>query len=245
MGVFAWEVRNVASGDVDVSVMLTWENAISPNRRPAKGDFSKVGKLTDRRIVLELGHERTDDGYPVSFGLAVEGDENTTVSRKESFNTDSKGEEVWRDFRSEGQLPSQAGNPPEGNHRMGAALCAKTEIPPGETAELVFALSWDIPIMQFGLGRRWYRRYTRFFDASGENAIPIAELALDKWRDWERRIVEWQRPIIDSDRPAWLKCALFNELYHLVDGGTAWETGEVGSGIRKEGGWPFRLSGVF
>ena len=235
VGVFAWELENVSSGEVDVSVMLTWENAISPARRPSRGDFSKLDTVTSKRIALELVHDRTIGDYPVSFGLAVEGDGKASLSLLESFNTEGDGVEVWRDFQREGQLTSSAGQPQEGVHRRGAALCGRVGIPAGDRRWVTFAVSWDIPIMEFGSGRRWYRRYTRFFDASGENAARIAKLALDSWREWEQGIVDWQRPILESDRPAWLKAALFNELYYLVDGGTAWETGEVESGLRQEG----------
>ena len=36
------------------------------------------------------------------------------------------------------------------------------------------SLSWDLPVVQFGGGRKWIRHYTEFFDASGTNAWKIA-----------------------------------------------------------------------
>ncbi len=235
VGIFSWNIRNVTNDDIDIAVMLTWENAISPTSTFTKEDIHRVGKSRNGHLALELANEHTRDGYPVSFGLAVQGDRNSELSCADSFNTEGNGSEVWDDFQREGELSSKPKTSIDTPRRTGAALCSKTEIPPGETAELVFSISWDIPIMEFGLGRRWYRRYTRFFDTSGNNAIPIAELALKKWRDWEQMIIDWQKPIIESDKPDWLKSALFNELYYLVDGGTSWENGEVEKGPRKDG----------
>jgi non-lysosomal glucosylceramidase len=235
IAVFTWQIQNVGKKDADVSLMFTWENAISPTQPSGKGDSCRVGKKSDKRIVLGLHQATGNDPSPVSFGLAVQGDKNTSVSYRESFNTDSDGSDVWEDFRTAGQLASQSTGASETANRTGTALCARTSIPARETRELTFTLSWDIPVMQFGSGRKWYRRYTRFFDASEENAEAIANLALDNWRDWERKIIDWQRPIIESNKPDWLKSALFNELYYLVDGGTAWENGEAGGSPAKEG----------
>ena len=235
VGVFTWQIQNVGKKDATVSLMVTWENAISPTDPPAKGAFSRVAKKSGKRIVLELRQASGNKDAPASFGLAVEGDKRTALSHKDSFNTEGTGSEVWQEFQTAGQFTSQSATPSEAVQRTGVALCAQASIPARQTAEVSFALSWDIPIMQFGSGRKWYRRYTRFFNADGENAVPIVELALDNWRDWERKIIAWQQPIIESTKPDWLKSALFNELYYLIDGGTAWENGEVGASPAREG----------
>jgi non-lysosomal glucosylceramidase len=234
VGVFAWQIQNVSKKDAAVSLMLTWENAISPSQPAAESDACRAAK-TGKRVVLELRQRHGDEISPASFGLAVQGDKRTAPSHKESFNTEGTGHDVWQEFQSSGQLSTPSSGATEGLHRSGAALCAQATIPARETAEVTFALSWDIPIMAFGSGRKWYRRYTRFFDTSGDNAASIAELALDHWREWERKITGWQQPVIDSAKPDWLKSALFNELYYLVDGQTAWENGEVGNAPAKEG----------
>ena len=49
---------------------------------------------------------------------------------------------------------------------------------------------------------------------------------------WRQQIIDWQEPILsDPQRPTWYKTALFNELYFLVDGQTAWEHGRVGEPV--------------
>ncbi len=238
VGVFAWRLKNTQDQPLRASLMFTWENAVSPSRSPMLKDYVRVDDTTANRVLVELGHERTDDVYPISFGIGVTGDPDCHITHNTRFRPDGDGSDVWRDFSKSGQLrepdtPIERRTEP---HRTGAALCAAVTIPAHETREIVFSLSWDIPIMRFGSGREWYRRYTRFFDTSGDNATKIAALALDRWRDWERSVIDWQRPILESDnRPDWLKSALFNELYYLLDGGTAWETGDVDAGLSREG----------
>ena len=84
-------------------------------------------------------------------------------------------------------------------------------------------------MVEFGAGRRWWKRYTRTWGRTGERAWDLAAHALAEAGAWRAAIEAWQAPILaDPDRPDWYRAALFNELYFLVDGGTFWEAGEVG-----------------
>ena len=87
-------------------------------------------------------------------------------------------------------------------------------------------------MVEFGAGRRWWKRYTRDWGRSGLRAWDLAMHAIDEMPEWRRLIESWQAPVLaDPERPAWYKMALFNELYFLVDGGTFWENGEVGDPV--------------
>jgi beta-glucosidase 2, glycosyl-hydrolase family 116 N-term len=44
---------------------------------------------------------------------------------------------------------------------IGAAVCQKVTLQPGETRELVFSLAWDAPIARFGGGAALPKRYTK------------------------------------------------------------------------------------
>ena len=223
VGVFNWKARNVSNRSTRVSVMLTWENAVSPLREPRPRD-SMRGQVSDERILVELEHERNDAEVPVSFGLGVEAEEGQ-LSIFEQFNTGGDGSEIWLPFSQKAGLDAPFTKAPKRIVRSGTALCATLDLLPSEEKEATFAIAWDIPLMQFGQGRRWYRRYTKFFGRSGNNSLKIASAALSEWRLWRQQIEEWQRPVLESDWPSWLKSALFNELYYVVDGGTAWEAG--------------------
>jgi non-lysosomal glucosylceramidase len=107
-------------------------------------------------------------------------------------------------------------------------VAATTILAPGERRSIRFALAWDLPVVEFGGGRRWWKRYTRDWGRTGERAWDIAWHALESTATWRTAIEAWQAPILDDpERPDWYKAALFNELYFLVDGGTFWEAGEV------------------
>jgi non-lysosomal glucosylceramidase len=103
---------------------------------------------------------------------------------------------------------------------------------PGETRHASFVLAWDLPVVEFGSGTCWFKRYTRFFGRDGGNAWAIGAEALANRAAWSSAVDAWQAPILaDPARPDWYKGALFNELYYLVDGGTVWTDGA-----------PFRLA---
>jgi len=235
VGVFSWSLKNVIDDQLDVSLMFTWENAVSPTQPKIEGNHSLVNSPNLNRLLLELQQERSEAASPVSFGMGVEGTDETELTSCSRFDTESKGRELWRSFKREGILIESVPKPTKLPHKEGGALCAKVKLEPDECAEIVFALSWDIPIIQFGEGRRWYKYYTRFFGTNGRYAIPLVSESLDNWRTWTRMIEEWQRPILESDRPAWLKSGLFNELYFLVDSSSSWIIGEVDEKIDVKG----------
>ncbi|MFW9912288.1 MAG: non-lysosomal glucosylceramidase [Candidatus Thorarchaeota archaeon] len=235
VGVFSWRIANVADKSLDVSLMFTWENAVSPTQPSIDCTHSLIESSNPNRLFLNLRQERIEAASPVSFGMGVEGSKDTELTSLTRFNTESRGRQPWRSFKSNGVLVEGEPKPTKKPHKEGGALCAKAHLEPEESTEIVFALSWDIPIIQFGEGRRWYKYYTRFYGTSGEYAVPLVKEALDNWRAWEDGIVQWQRPIVDSDRPMWLKTGLLNELYFLVDSSSAWVVGEVDDKVGVRG----------
>uniref|UniRef100_A0AAX7VFK9 Non-lysosomal glucosylceramidase n=1 Tax=Astatotilapia calliptera TaxID=8154 RepID=A0AAX7VFK9_ASTCA len=86
-----------------------------------------------------------------------------------------------------------------------------------------------------------HARYTRYFGTTGDASPSLSHYALTHYKQWEKSIEEWQRPILqDSSLPSWYKSALFNELYFVADGGTVWteimEDVDISGGIRSEDG---------
>jgi non-lysosomal glucosylceramidase len=41
---------------------------------------------------------------------------------------------------------------------------------PSEKKVIPMVISWDFPVVEFGQGRKWYRRYTDSYGTTGENA---------------------------------------------------------------------------
>eukprot|EP00064_Thunnus_orientalis_P017605 superscaffoldBa00003790_g17689 len=84
-------------------------------------------------------------------------------------------------------------------------------------------------------------RYTRYYGTNGDASPSLSHYALTRYKQWEKSIEEWQRPILqDSSLPSWYKSAIFNELYFVADGGTVWtelpEDADVSGGMRSENG---------
>ncbi len=134
------------------------------------------------------------------------------------------GAELWTDFSDDGML-SNTEDRTEGN--VGAALAVRFDLAPGEEIEFPIVITWDIPMFNFAEGSNfWFKYYTNYWGTSADRSFDMAKEALRHYRDWEAALEQWQRPIIeDSFRPDYYKCDLFNQLYRLGQGATAWEAG--------------------
>jgi non-lysosomal glucosylceramidase len=231
VGVFEWWIENPGPDPVTVAVMATFAD---PPGGP--GDGAPAGRAHSvRHDGLIEGVEFGDPGPPAPtaargrLALAALGDD-WEITSAPVFDPVADID-LWSDFASDGRLtratPARAETPTAGP--AGAAIAATRSLAPGERAAVRFALAWDLPMVEFGGGRRWWKRYTRDWGRSGDRAWDMALLALREAPAWRAAIETWQRPILDDPkRPSWYRAALLNELYFLVDGGTFWEAGEVG-----------------
>jgi non-lysosomal glucosylceramidase len=231
VGVFEWWIENPGPDPVTVAVMATFAD---PPGGP--GDGAPAGRAHSvRHDGLIEGVEFGDPGPPAptaargTLALAALGDDWALTSAP-VFDP-LADIDLWSDFATDGRLtratPARAETPTAGP--AGAAIAATRSLAPGERAAVRFALAWDLPMVEFGGGRRWWKRYTRDWGRSGDRAWDMALLALREAPAWRAAIETWQRPILDDPkRPSWYRAALLNELYFLVDGGTFWEAGEVG-----------------
>lgn len=227
VAVFEYAVHNPQSDPVTVSLMFTWSNLVPWG--------AGTRRLSDARATVEThtlaGGARgvtLGEGEQGQFCLAALEGHGVEVTCRERFQAAGDGADLWRDFESDGRLePGAAATSSGQSGAEGVGLCARVTVQPGETRVVPVALSWDFPTMAFGVGASWYRRYTAFFGRSGGNAWPIAREALNNYRSWDSAIAAWQQPVLDDENlPGWYKTALFNELYYVVDAGTAWEAGE-------------------
>ncbi len=157
------------------------------------------------------------------FAIAALTGPGVEISYITDFDPQSSGAEVWQPFSSTGRLPNHSPDIASAGEQMAGAIAVRFTLAPKEKKLIPMSLSWDLPVVQFGGGRKWIRHYTRFFDASGMNAWKIARAALENDQRWSDQIDAWQKPYIDDDsKPAWYRGELFNELYIVADGGTLW-----------------------
>ncbi len=250
VGVFVWHARNTTQKPVKVSILFSWANMVGwfaefnggLNRALGSGNFNtaredSVASGPMKGIVfgrVRNGPAETDsDGQ---FAIAAIAPEDGSISTTTTFDASGDGAGVWKAFAQDGTLDEPEHNwLSSGGNPVAGALAVKFTIKAGETLDIPMALAWDFPIVQFGSGHRWYRRYTEYFGNRGDAAWKIARTALENYKSWSKAIDEWQAPFISDDiKPAWYRGMLFNELYYLVDGGTFWDNGEVGKPASAE-----------
>jgi non-lysosomal glucosylceramidase len=245
VGVIEWWVENPTDEPLTVGLLATFADPpAGPDDGPAPGrphDVVREGDL----VGVRFGDAPPDGPTALrgSLALAALAADGWELSARAAFDP-LVDTELWSDFATDGRLapasPARADAPTAGP--AGAAICATTTLAPGETRAIRFSLTWDLPMVEFGAGRRWWKRYTRDWGRGGTRAWDLAVHALRQAPAWRRAIEAWQAPVLeDPGRPDWYKAALFNELYFLVDGGTFWEAGEVG-GPTPDPGDPGRFA---
>ncbi len=231
VGAFEWWFENPGPEPLTVGLMLTWQDPAADPRLPAPAGawHQATGSSSASGAVLHAP-AGAPPGLRGTFAIAAAHLPGVEVSVRSRFDALSDTE-LWADFAADGMLDSQDDRRAAANgEAIGAAVAATIELAPGESRSIRMALAWDLPVVEFGAGRQWWKRYTRSWGKTGERAFSLAEHALDQMPVWREAIEAWQRPILESsERPGWYKGALFNELYFLVDGGTFWEAGEVGA----------------
>jgi non-lysosomal glucosylceramidase len=230
VGVFEWWVENPTAEPLTVGILATWADPPGGPEEDVPGRRHEAVRASDSAgVVFEDPGDAASTALRGTLALAVAA-EGWDVSIRTRFDPVADTE-LWADFVADGRLeqasPVRAEPPTAGP--AGAALAVTTTLAPGERRSVRFALAWDLPMVEFGAGRRWWKRYTRDWGRSGDRAWDMARHALAETPAWRAAIEAWQRPILDDPvRPDWYRAALFNELYFLVDGGTFWEAGEVG-----------------
>ncbi|MEH2301716.1 MAG: GH116 family glycosyl hydrolase [Nostoc sp.] len=250
VAIFLWNAHNPTDAPITLSIMLTWQNMVgwftnalkSPQVRvrddgspvyeyqprwgESQGNYNQIVENTQHFGCL-LGRVGSDEPLKEGDGtwcIATLKHPQVEVFHHTHWNPEGTGDQVWQSFAKDGSLPNNIDtNPVAEGEQLGAAIALRFTLQPGETLEIPFVLAWDLPITEFAAGVNYYRRYTDFFDKSGNNAWAIASTALQEYQTWRSQIQIWQKPILDrEDLPNWFKMALFNELYDLTSGGTLW-----------------------
>ena len=237
VGVFEWWVENPGPDPLTVGLLFTWADPPAGPDDGAAPGRSHVVRETDDSLGVTFGDPGSTAPTALrgTMAIAARAGEGWALSARAEFDpVHDTG--LWADFAADGRLdaavPAGAETqtvPDATTDAAGAAIAATTVLEPGERRRMRFAIAWDLPMVEFGAGRRWWKRYTREWGRTGARAWDLARHALDDAPAWRAAIETWQAPYLDDvQRPDWYTAALFNELYFLVDGGTFWEAGEVG-----------------
>jgi non-lysosomal glucosylceramidase len=238
IAVYRWHAENLTDKPVTVSYMLSWANMVGWFRTFSQdlngtldaGDRNRytTEKLSSgemKGIVFDRNRSgAVQDDWDGQFAIATVEDPGVEVSYYTTFMPDdSDGSDVWKSFAAEGRLSNNNTAWISSGEHLAGAIAVRFTLKPGEKRVIPMVIAWDLPIVQFGSGRKWYRHYTDFYGTQGTNAWKIAKDGLKNASQWSDAIDAWQAPYVnDQSKPAWFRGMLFNELYIIADGGSFW-----------------------
>jgi non-lysosomal glucosylceramidase len=238
VAVYRWHAENPTKRAVTVSVLLSWTNMAGYFRTftrdfkgaPSQGNHNRFASEaagqagTMKGILFERNRANgAQNEWDGQFAIAAIDSPGVEVTYQTTFLSDGDGKAVWEPFSKDGRLANSGTSWISATEQVGGAIAVRFTLQPGEKRIIPMVIAWDFPIVQFGQGRKWDRRYTDFYGTSGTNAWAIARDGLLNAEAWSKAIDAWQAPYInDESKPLWYRGMLFNELYVLTDGGTFW-----------------------
>ena len=225
VAVYNWTAENPSSKPVTVSILFSWTNMVGwfrDNLKTFDGalndqNFNSVvseqttqGKISG--IVFDrLRHGAVQDEWDGQFAIATLPGDGAEVTYLATYPAGGDGSDVWNSFSKDGRLPNSAQQVASSGDPLAGAFAVRFTLGPHEKRTVPMSLSWDLPIVQYGGGRKWLRHYTGFFGAEGTHAFEMARTALEHNQEWSQAIDAWQKPIVtDEHKPSWYRGELFN-----------------------------------
>jgi non-lysosomal glucosylceramidase len=234
VAVYRWHAENPTNRAVTISVLLSWTNMVGWFRnfsRDLSGglDAGNRNRLVNQQGMKGILFDRNRSGpvqdeWDGQFAIAALESTGVEVTYQTTYlPEDTERSDIWKPFASDGRLANSDQNWVSSGEKIAGAIAVRFTLQPGEKRVVPMVIAWDLPIVQFGSGRKWYRHYTDFYGTSGANALQIARDGLSNAAKWSDAIDAWQAPYInDESKPLWYRGALFNELYTVADGGSFW-----------------------
>jgi non-lysosomal glucosylceramidase len=249
VAVYRWHAENPTQHRVTVSILLSWENMLGlfrtfgrdlkggindgnhnafrsePFARPLKNSKETAASQgTMKGIIFDRNHlGPVQDEWDGQFVIAALESPGVEVSYQTTFAPDRDGKEIWASFSKDGKLADSNDSWTSSGEPLAGAIAVRFTLEPGEKRLIPMVIAWDLPVTEFGSGRKWHRRYTDFYGANGAAAWAIARDGLANASAWSEAIDAWQAPYInDESKPLWYRGMLFNELYPLADLGSFW-----------------------
>jgi non-lysosomal glucosylceramidase len=237
VAVYRWHAENPTDKPVTVSVLLSWTNMLgwfrdfSPNMHGAldignrnhfeQKDGGASGQM--KGIVFDRIHPNgVKDDWDGQMTIATLESPGVEVTYQTTFVPETS-DEIWKPFAADGRLSNSNQSWVSSGEQLSGAIAVRFTLKPGEKRVIPMVIAWDLPIVTFGSGRKWYRHYTNFYGTSGMNSWEIARDGLLNASQWSDQIDAWQAPYInDESKPLWYRGMLFNEMYILADGGSFW-----------------------
>ena len=175
------------------------------------------------------------------FAIAALDSPGVEVTYQTTFLADGDGKPVWTPFAKDGRLANSGTAWVSASEKLAGAIAVRFTLKPGEKKIVPMVIAWDFPIVEFGQGRRWDRKYTDFYGTDGKNAWKIARDGLLKSTEWSEALDKWQAPYAnDESMPAVVSRNAFQRAVH-ADGwrnilGTAGGIGSKIAGVVRAAG---------
>lgn len=238
VAVYRWHAENPSDKPVTVSVLFSWTNMIGWTRGSARDFGERLSEGNRNRFVSDTksgpalkgivfdrhraGSSVTDE-WDGQMAIATVESPGVEVTYQTTYRPDEDGGAVWTPFAKDGRLANSDQQWISSDETLAGAIAVRFTLKPREKRVIPMVIAWDLPIVEFGSGRKWYRHYTDFYGTTGTNAWKIASDGLLNAAKWSDEIDAWQAPLAgDESKPLWYRGELFNELYILADGGSLW-----------------------
>ncbi|CAF4727784.1 unnamed protein product [Rotaria sp. Silwood1] len=223
---FLWYIENLNDEPVEVSLMFTWQAGSASHEFSCRDVSHESVDVTDDEISASgISIKQTLRGMKLEYCIMGKKQSDNTITTRTNFNicSTTDGRDVWLDLTDDGRLTEPQNTRSTAVHTA-SCVCITTTVEPNSIKTSEFVLAWHMPVINFGLGQRQYRRwYTKFFDIETLTGSTLCVYTMKNRTQWEEDIAKWQQPILDDQSlPEWYKSALFNESYFIADGGTIW-----------------------
>jgi non-lysosomal glucosylceramidase len=237
VAVYRWHAENTTDKPVTVSILLSWTNMLGwfrdfgPNMKGSldHGNFNTfVGERRSGSSAKGIVFDRVrpqpgvEDDFDGQWAIAALEQPGLEITTQTTFVLQTAGE-LWAAFAKDGRLSNNNRSWVSSGENLAAAIAVRFTLKPGEKRVVPMTIAWDMPVVEFGGGRKWYRHYTDVYGTTGKNAFKIAKDGLLNAEKWSDEIDAWQAKYVnDESKPLWFRGELFNELYILADGGSFW-----------------------
>ena len=236
VAVYRWHAENPTDKPVTVSILLSWTNmlgwfddyqndmkgALNPGNHNTYVDESAIGGHVKGIVFDRLHPKGEQDEADGQWAIASVQSAGVDITYQTTF-VPYDGQEVWNSFSKDGRLANDNQTWISSGEPLSAAIAVRFTLQPGEKRVVPMAITWDLPMIEFGAGRKWYRHYTDFYGTTGTNAWKMAKEALQNATKWSNEIDAWQAPYVnDESKPEWYRGELFNEMYVLADNSSFW-----------------------
>ncbi|CAF4494167.1 unnamed protein product [Rotaria socialis] len=226
VGSFLWYIENLNNEPVEVSLMFTWQAGSASHEFSCRDVSHECIEVSDDGISARgVSIRQTLRGMKLEYCIMGKKELDNTITMRTNFNVNSNtsGRDVWLDLVNDGRLTEPAATSAANSHTA-SCVCITTTVEPNSIKTSEFALAWHMPLINFGLAAKTYRRwYTKHFDQETLTGSTLCMYTIKNRTQWEEDIAKWQQPVLDDPAlPDWYKSALFNESYFVADGGTIW-----------------------